>query len=436
MSQHIEASLGGNTLKNALLSIDQNTTPPTTSLSILDNINCHHYSEQHPDMTNIPPIMIVFLVFYVHIFLFGIIGNATIAYMTLKHKVLQSVQNIFILNLVISDIIVCIFSLPLTPITNIVKQWHFGTPMCHLLPMIQAVSVYVSSFSLSAIAIDRYILVVRPHSRPISVQGARYIATILWTVSIFVSLPYAYFMKIERYAGVCGEFCNEGWGSIEIKATYSVIVLTAQFIIPFATMAFCYTCIFTKLRARTNVKLRKLTERSLLLEQVSQKTTTISTVVMDPASSSTETNNTLKIDNNGSINVLKESDSRQIIQVIQQQRRTTSILATMVLIFVITLLPQNVYTLLLDYDESFFYSKEHTVNHSYLVALIAHSIAMLMNVANPILYAWLNPNFKNIFIASLKRNNRNNRKFKNNNNSTPQNCTVKIDNLATDGCQV
>lgn len=83
---------------------------------------------------------------------------------------------------IFSDIIVCLLSVPLTPITSVKKEWLFGVALCHLLPMIQGVSIFVSTLSLSAIAIDRYNLVVRPHAQPLSVKGATNVAIILWIV--------------------------------------------------------------------------------------------------------------------------------------------------------------------------------------------------------------------------------------------------------------
>jgi hypothetical protein len=101
----------------------------------------------------------------------------------------------------------CLLSVPLTPLTNVHKVWLFGLPLCHLLPMVQAVSIFVSTFSLSAIAIDRYNLVVRPHAQPLSVHGATNVAIILWITSIIVSLPYAYYMALVDYDGICGQVC-------------------------------------------------------------------------------------------------------------------------------------------------------------------------------------------------------------------------------------
>lgn len=68
----------------------------------------------------------------------------------------------FILNLAGADLVVCIFSLPITPITNVYKNWYFGSTMCHGLPWMQGIAVFIGTFSLCAISVDRYIMVILP----------------------------------------------------------------------------------------------------------------------------------------------------------------------------------------------------------------------------------------------------------------------------------
>jgi hypothetical protein len=53
-----------------------------------------------------------------------------------------------------------------------------------------------------------------------------------------------------------------------------------------------------------------------------------------------------------------------------QQRRTTTILASMVLIFGLTWLPQNIVTLIIEYDDTIL--QRDTVNYTYIISMIAH----------------------------------------------------------------
>lgn len=229
---------------------------------------CINFIDEYKDPTNYTITMIIFIFIYGNIFLLGLLGNISMMLLTLRHRHLQTVQNIFILNLAMSDVIICLLSVPITPITNTFKTWYFGQWICHLLPFVQAVSVFVSTFSLSAIAIDRYNLVVRPHANLLKPRGAVLVTIILWIFSAFVSMPYCYFMKLEKYDGYCGQFCTEHWPNQAIRRGYSLLLLCCQFLIPFLTMSFCYSIIFSHLRDRAYSKIRKLDERSQLLESI------------------------------------------------------------------------------------------------------------------------------------------------------------------------
>ncbi|CDR32624.1 G-protein coupled receptors family 1 profile domain-containing protein [Caenorhabditis elegans] len=348
---------------------------------------CDRYIDKHPDMTNEPTVLVTFSLLYLHIFLLGILGNSAVLYLTMKHRQLQTVQNIFILNLCASNVLMCLTSLPITFITNVYKQWFFSSPVCKLIPLVQGASIFVSTFSLSAIALDRYNLVVRPHKQKLSSRSAMMIALLIWVISVVVCMPYGWYMDVEKLNGLCGEYCSEHWPLAEVRKGYTFLVLITQFLFPFATMAFCYYNIFSRLRQRVETKLKKLSERSQLLEN----STTCGT-----------TNHIVSINAEAVQNGL---ENKQRLAVLAQQRRTTTILSCMVLLFAFTWLPHNVVTLMIEYDGFFFHSDETSAtstDHTYIVSMTAHLISMLTNVTNPFLYAWLNPMFKEMLIKTLR----------------------------------
>ncbi|CAJ0937025.1 unnamed protein product, partial [Mesorhabditis belari] len=260
-----------------------------------------------PDPTNHPVIVAIFVFIYLNIFTLGLIGNTAVIYLTLKHRHLQTVQNMFILNLALSDVIVCLLSMPFTLVTNIYKVWYFGSPFCHLLPMVQGISIFVSTFSLSAIALDRYNLVRKVKGK--SNHIFRCLSCGSDSLGCFGCRLSSIWMvhgnpNISR---ICEEYCSETWPSPDVKRGYALLVLTTQFLLPFATMAVCYYTIFSVLKERCAVKLKKLTERSQLLE------TSIPQEQIGDGNESFE--------------------YQQRLTVVMQQRRTTTILASMVLLF-------------------------------------------------------------------------------------------------------
>ncbi|GMT06337.1 hypothetical protein PENTCL1PPCAC_28511 [Pristionchus entomophagus] len=350
---------------------------------------CDVFYEEYPDPSSSVYTIIPFALFYSTIFVLGLAGNFAIIYVTLKHRTLQTVQNMFILNLAASDIIVCLLSLPITPVTNIYKNWFFGSVLCRLIPWVQGVSIFICTFSLGAIAVDRYILVVHPHTPPLSKQGALYVTVILWSLSIIVTIPYAVYMYVETYEGICGSFCTEKWPNPTSRRVYTMVVMIGQFVLPFALMAFCYATIFSRLRNRAKVKLRKMDACSHALEGSQPSVSPLP----NKNGSGGEKNRAQLIDQKG------RGAGRH--RILAQTRRTTMILASMVVMFGLTWLPHNVVSIILEYDDSrtIFSWYDHDV--SYLINLFTHSIAMTNNISNPVLYAWLNPTFRQLVIETF-----------------------------------
>ncbi|CAO4385354.1 unnamed protein product [Caenorhabditis nigoni] len=349
--------------------------------------DCQVYWKAYPDPSQSTYAIVPFLCVYIFLFFLGLFGNVTLIYVTCSYKALLSVQNIFILNLAASDIMMCILSLPITPITNVYKNWYFGNLLCHLIPCIQGISIFVCTFSLGAIALDRYILVVRPHTTPLSQRGAFLTTILLWILSFVVTLPYAFNMQMMEYTEehICGYFCTEKWESAKSRRAYTMIVMLAQFVLPFAVMAFCYSNIFSVLSKRAQTKIRKMVERTSALE----------------SSCAFPSHGLEQYENE--LNEFLDKQEKEKQRVVLQNRRTTSILVTMVVWFGITWLPHNVVSLIIEYDEtqSFFrlFGRDD-YDISYLLNLFTHSIAMSNIVVNPVLYAWLNPSFRQLVIKT------------------------------------
>lgn len=75
----------------------------------------------------------------------------------------KKVTNFFIVNMAAGDILMAIFCIPFTFVpTFILLYWPFGAAMCRVVSFSQAVSVFVSAYTMVAISSDRYLAIVYP----------------------------------------------------------------------------------------------------------------------------------------------------------------------------------------------------------------------------------------------------------------------------------
>ena len=92
---------------------------------------------------------------------FGATGNSLVCYVVARNPAMRTPRNIFIINLAISDLTLCLFTQPFNLMKVLVPEWKLGTFMCKFLPMFCGVNVFVSTISITAIALDRF--QVNPH---------------------------------------------------------------------------------------------------------------------------------------------------------------------------------------------------------------------------------------------------------------------------------
>ncbi len=86
---------------------------------------------------------------------FGLFGNILVIWTVLFNKHMQTANNFFVLNLAFSDLTLCVISIPFMVFKTLRHNWIFGDFLCRFAPFFQASNVFVSTFSITAIALHR-----------------------------------------------------------------------------------------------------------------------------------------------------------------------------------------------------------------------------------------------------------------------------------------
>lgn len=104
----------------------------------------------------------IFLPLYCLIVVVAGVGNSFLLICILADKKLHNATNFFIGNLAAGDLLMCLSCVPLTMSYAFASHgWAFGRTMCHMVPLLQCATVFASVLSLTAIAVDRYVVVGR-----------------------------------------------------------------------------------------------------------------------------------------------------------------------------------------------------------------------------------------------------------------------------------
>ncbi|KAE8587644.1 hypothetical protein XENTR_v10022050 [Xenopus tropicalis] len=285
----------------------------------------------------------LFIPIYALLVTVACLGNCALILLIALTKKLHNTTNFLIGNLALADLVMCIFCVPLTASYAFENRgWLFGEFMCHFVTLMQAATVCVSVLSLTAIAVDRYVVVVYPIRRRIGCRSCIYIVSLVWLVSIGISMPtffHTHYLDLKS-AGHDMIICEEFWRNQEKqRLLYSCSLLLLYYMLPLSAITISYCAIAYHLRKR-NV----------------------------PGATSH--------------NQDKWSKKKQ---------KTFRMLSISVMAFGICWLPLQILNLIRDIDEEFAILDKNYIN---VIQVTCHLIAMSSACYNPFIYASLHDKFR------------------------------------------
>ncbi|XP_061601804.1 neuropeptide Y receptor type 4 [Cololabis saira] len=355
-----------------------NKSQLTSDLSVLaHDEQCH--------MSSILTICLV--VWYSITMVLGLMGNIGLICIIAHRREKVNVTSIFICNLSFSDILVCLFCLPFTVIYTLMDHWVFGSLLCRLVPFIQCVSVTVSVLSLVFIALERHQLIINPSGWKPSISHAYMAVILIWTLACFTSTPFlafqlltsepyshvdlplqhdafsqAYFnasvpqslsypfknssVPLNSYRALFSyiptsphlEACVEHWPSQQQRVAYTTWLLLFQYCGPLLLVLLCYVRVFVRLRHR-----KDMLDRARIPEN----------------------------------------------QRITHSRRINIMLAALITAFALCWLPLTIFNVVADWNQDAL-----PICHHNLLFSLCHLLAMSSTCINPIIYGFLNSNFR------------------------------------------
>ena len=189
------------------------------------------------------------------LFVFSLLGNSLIGVVVYKTPTLRKPINFLIVNMAMSDLL---FSLIVVPVTLVYLHLHswaitkgaLASTTCKVTPYLVGVSIFVSTQSLVAIAVDRFVAVVFPLrvSLLTSKRCPLCIASI-WIVSMLLAIPPLLTNILVEFDGKF--FCVTNWKEFEGLGDGLSIALATLFVyFPSALLIILYATIFTKLKSQ------------------------------------------------------------------------------------------------------------------------------------------------------------------------------------------
>ncbi|XP_037116268.1 neuropeptide Y receptor Y2, like [Syngnathus acus] len=336
--------------------------PPTAGA---ENLSCKYdfaaNAERHgfegetllEDPIRLPGVQVVLIVAYTAIILLGLVGNSLVIYVIYRFKTLRTVTNFFIANLAVADLLVNVLCLPFTLVYTLQGEWHFGAALCFLVPFAQGLAVHVSTLTLNVIALDRHRCIIHHLETRMRKVTCFWVIAVTWLLSAALASPLAIFREygpVTLTPGHSIQVCREKWpGSSTDGTVYSVSMLVLQYFLPLSIISFAYARIWSKLRRHVSPAEGR----------------------GDGASAGSERH--------------------------RRHCKATKMLVTMVVVFAVSWLPYHAFQLATDINSSVL-----DMPHFRLLYTLFHVVAMCSTFANPLLYGWMNRNYRAAFLAAFK----------------------------------
>lgn len=142
------------------------------------------------DLITSPAFKIFVYFMYCAVFIVALFGNGLVCYVVKTTPRMKTVTNYFIMNLAVGDILMTLFCVPFSFVSMLLlRYWPFGVFMCKLVNFTQAVSVLVSAYTLLALSIDRYIVIMRPLKPRLGKAAAKWIMAGVWAGAVITAAP-------------------------------------------------------------------------------------------------------------------------------------------------------------------------------------------------------------------------------------------------------
>ncbi|CAO2613204.1 Pyroglutamylated RF-amide peptide receptor [Lemmus lemmus] len=293
------------------------------------------------------------------IFALALFGNSLVVYVVTRSKAMRTVTNIFICSLALSDLLIAFFCIPVTILQNISDKWLGGAFICKMVPFVQSTAVVTEILTMTCIAVERHQGLVHPFKMKwqYTNQRAFTILGVVWLVAVIVGSPMWHVQRLEiKYdflyekEHVC---CLEEWASPVHQRIYTTFILAILFLLPLVLMLVLYSKIGYELWIKKRV---------------------------------------------GDSSVLQSSHGKEMSKIARKKKRAVIMMVTVVALFAACWAPFHVVHMMVEYSNL---EKEYDDVTIKMVFAVVQIIGFFNSICNPIVYAFMNENFKKNFLSAV-----------------------------------
>ncbi|XP_025209094.1 tachykinin-like peptides receptor 99D [Melanaphis sacchari] len=231
----IATKIAVNFTENLTANITENST-----VNITGNDTLLH-DQTSSDLYKVPALLVVVLsVLYGSISVIAVAGNGLVIWAIVTSKRMRSVTNHYLANLAFADILIALFAIPFEFQAALLQRWNLPSFMCAFCPFIHVLSITVSVFTLTAIAVDRRQAILNPFSARTSKTQCLCVIALIWIAGLVLSSPMAYAQRVV-FVSEDWPFCLNVNLPNNVMFVYRALLVVVQYLIPLSIMTWAYS---------------------------------------------------------------------------------------------------------------------------------------------------------------------------------------------------
>ncbi|XP_037873389.1 adipokinetic hormone receptor isoform X1 [Bombyx mori] len=183
-------------------------------------------------------------------------GNLTVLYQLVRRRRAKRASrlDILLMHLAVADLMVTFLMMPLEIAWAGTVQWFAGDLMCRVMMFTRTFGLYLSSFVLICIAVDRYYAILKPLNVTWEAKVRRAII-VAWVCAGLASLPQSFIFHVEEHPEVKGYNQCVSYGSLPTEKhefAYFLVNMILMYVIPLVSTLYCSCAALFEIIRRAN----------------------------------------------------------------------------------------------------------------------------------------------------------------------------------------
>ncbi|XP_053100322.1 nociceptin receptor isoform X4 [Hemicordylus capensis] len=194
-------------------------------------------------------IKVTIVVVYSIVCIVGLVGNCSVMYVIIRFTKMKTATNIYIFNLALADTL-CLITLPFQGTDTFMGSWPFGNALCKIAISIDYYNMFTSTFTLTMMSVDRYIAICHP-IKALDIRTphkAKVVNICIWALASVFGIPVMVMGSTEYENGEIDCLIRLPEPQAYWDPIFGICIFLFSFMIPVMVITVCYSLMIRRLK--------------------------------------------------------------------------------------------------------------------------------------------------------------------------------------------